>query len=158
MIRTVYDEYSFTWDPEGYHADLYDIAGHYESVGHRFFVAETDHGIVGTAILERFPSAIPGPAGDLVRHEGRFRIGGADCSLERLYVHPTARNQGVGAALLEKVITEAIADERKMLEIWSDKRFEDAHRLYGRFNAKVVADRICHDPDESPEWGLSISF
>lgn len=40
------------------------------------------------------------------------------------------------------------------MEIWSDKRFVEAHRLYQRLGAFVVADRICSDPDNSPEWGL----
>jgi hypothetical protein len=40
------------------------------------------------------------------------------------------------------------------MEMWSDKRFEDAHRLYQKLGAEVVGERICHDPDQSPEWGL----
>jgi hypothetical protein len=44
------------------------------------------------------------------------------------------------------------------MELWSDKRFEDAHRLYQKLGARVVGERICHDPDQSPEWGLAIDF
>jgi hypothetical protein len=44
------------------------------------------------------------------------------------------------------------------MELWSDKRFGPAHRLYGQFGAEVVGDRICDDPDKSPEWGLRIDL
>jgi len=57
---------------------------------------------------------------------------------------------------MEMVLTTAREKGLKQLEIWSDKRFEAAHRLYGKYGAELVSDRICHDPDHSPEWGLSI--
>jgi putative acetyltransferase len=154
IIRAVYDEYGFTWEPAGYHADLYDLQGHYLDRGHGFWVAEQGGGtIVGTVALECF-DLLPGAPGIIVEIDSTLRIGGCDCALERLYVHPAARRQGVGAALVETVLQEARRLGRRCLEIWSDKRFGDAHRLYGRFGAVPVAERICHDPDESPEWGL----
>lgn len=153
VIGTVFDEYSFTWEEDGYHKDLYDIEAHYE----RFFVAEMDRRVVGTIGLELFDT-IPGPAGTLGEHDGFIRVQGADCSLERLYVHPDARRHGIGRALIDHVISEARKEGRTAMELWSDKRFGDAHRLYGRTGARVVGDRICHDPDQSPEWGLIIEL
>mgnify|MGYP002387794192 FL=1 len=76
--------------------------------------------------------------------------------MERLYVHPEARKAGIGQALMRTVTGEAKSAGKRTMEIWSDKRFEAAHRLYQRFGAEVIADRICDDPDESPEWGLLI--
>jgi putative acetyltransferase len=55
---------------------------------------------------------------------------------------------------MKAVLAEAKKNGRSTMELWSDKRFTDAHRLYERFGAKVVGERICHDPDKSPEWGL----
>ncbi|MDR3687818.1 MAG: GNAT family N-acetyltransferase [Fimbriimonas sp.] len=155
VIRAVFDEYEFTWEPEGYHADLYALDAHYDGVCDRFFVAEIEGRIVGTIALETF-EPIPGVSGSVPVIDGFYRVAGSDCSLERLYVHPDARRQGVGQALTEHIIALAQAEGRKQMEIWSDKRFGDAHRLYGRFGAAVVGDRICHDPDQSPEWGLAI--
>jgi len=155
VIRTVFDEYRFTWEEEGYHADLYDLDSHYASLGHTFFVAEVSGRVVGTIALERF-NKIEGGAGDLTLLNGFVRAVGCDCALERLYVHPEARKVGVGHALVQKVVAIAKSEGRTAMELWSDKRFVDAHRLYGRFGAKVVGDRICHDPDQSPEWGLVI--
>jgi putative acetyltransferase len=75
-----------------------------------------------------------------------------------MYVHPEARRQGIGAALIDQVVSTAKSENRAAMELWSDKRFVDAHRLYQRFGAKVVGQRICHDPDQSPEWGLMIDL
>ena len=157
VIHTVFDEYQFTWEPDGYHADLYDIEQHYPGPEDRLFVAEINGQTVGTVGLELFPTLMTDESG-LVQPQGQFRIAGADCSLERLYVHPSARRLGVGQALMQHVIDLAQSEGRQRMEIWSDKRFTDAHRLYGRFGAEVMGDRILDDPDESPEWGLKIDL
>jgi putative acetyltransferase len=156
VIQAVYEEYGFAWDAAGYHADLYDLRSYYFDRGHRFWVAEQANGqIAGTAALELI-DPLPGTPGTAAVVEGTVRLTGCDCALERLYVHPAARRLGIGASLLQTALEEARRHGRRCLEIWSDKRFREAHRLYARFGAEVVADRICHDPDESPEWGLVI--
>ncbi len=73
IVRTVYEEFGFTWDEDGYHADLRDVEASYAA----FFVAEHDGRIVGTA--------------GLTSHG----------SLERLYVLSEARGSGAGSALLD---------------------------------------------------------
>ena len=152
VIKSVFDEYNFTWDPPGYHADLYDLDGHYADLGHQFWVFETDGQIVGTVALE-FHDRIKS-AEQTVEIDGMVRLVGTDCSLNRLYVHPDGRRRGVGHQLVQRVIDVAKSRQRVAMEIWSDKRFVDAHRLYERVGAKVVSERICDDPDVSPEWGL----
>lgn len=149
VIKTVYDEYGFPWYPEGYHKDLYDLDGHYRDQGDAFYIAELDGEPVGTAALEHF---------DRVADDAPRRVGGADCSVERLYVVPEARREGVASALMRRVIEDARAAGRTRMEIWSDKRFEGAHRLYERLGAAVVAERLCDDPEESPEWGLALDL
>jgi putative acetyltransferase len=130
VVRAVYDEYGFTWDADGYHADLLDVEAAYAA----FYVAESDGRIVGAAGLSR---------------EG---------SLERLYVLPQARGAGAGTALLAAVADEARRLGHTELEIWSDKRFEGAHRLYTRHGARVVGERVHDDPDSSHEWGLVLDL
>ncbi len=135
VVRTVFAEYGFTWDEHGYHADLADVEAGFDA----FWVAEEVGGrVVGCAGLRR-------------REAG---LGGAEGSLERLYVLAEARGTGLGSALLAAVVEGARARGWERLEIWSDKLFEDAHRLYGRRGAVVVAERVNDDPDESAEWGL----
>ena len=130
VVRTVYDEQGFTWDEAGYHADLADVEHSYAA----FFVAEQDGEIVGTAgLTERG-------------------------SLERLYVLPGARGSGLGSALLTAVADEARRRRHSQLEIWSDKLLVDAHRLYKRHGARLVAERVNDDPDESHEWGLVLDL
>jgi GNAT superfamily N-acetyltransferase len=158
VIKAVYDEYGFTWDAEEYHADLYDLQGHYIDHGCPFFVAELEDGrLAGTAAVELF-DPIPGPPSTLTEKDGRVRIAGTDCSMERLYVDPETRRLGIGRALAQELITSALAHRKSLMEIWSDKRFVKAHALYESMGAKQVGDRICHDPDQSPEWGLSLEI
>ena len=130
VVRAVYEEFGFTWDEAGYHADLRDVERSYAA----FFVAESDGRITGTAGLSR------------------------DGSLERLYVLREARGGGAGSALLEAVVAEARRRGHTQLEIWSDKRFTDAHRLYERHGARVVGERVHDDPDASHEWGLVLEL
>lgn len=155
VVRAVFDEYGFTWDAEEYCADLYDLNTHYLSVGSKFWVAEVDGRVVGTTALELY-DPLPGSLGEAVEVEGKVRAAGSDCSLERLYVHPEARGSGVGRGLLETTISEARTLGRAAMEVWSDKKLENAHRLYGHYGAIAIGDRICDDPDESPEWGFVI--
>lgn len=157
VIKSVYDEYGFAWEEDGYHADLYDLEAAYTAIGDTFYVAEWEGHVVGTGALELF-DVIPAETDAIVQKGDFLRIGGTDCSIERLYVHPDGRRKGVGRALMQQVIDDAIAKGRSHMEIWSDKRFEDAHRLYEKFGARVVGERICDDPDESPEWGLSLGL
>jgi uncharacterized protein (DUF885 family) len=56
------------------------------------------------------------------------------------------------------VIEEARAHGRRKLAIWSDKRLEDAHRLYERLGACATAERVHDDPDQSHEWGLVLEL
>ena len=152
VVRAVFDEYAFTWDEKGYHADLYDVPTHYFETNCPFYVAINQGEVVGTAALDCF-EPISNDHSEVLP-----RIAGCDCALERLYVLPSARRLGIGSSLFEKVVAEAKRREKRRMEIWSDKRFGDAHRLYQRFGAKVVADRICDDPDVSPEWGLMLEL
>ena len=130
VVKAVYDEYGFTWDEGGYHRDLQDVEVSYAA----FFVAELAGRVVGTAGLSE------------------------QASLERFYVLPEARGAGVGSALLTAVADEARERGQTRLEIWSDKRFTDAHRLYQRHGARVVGERVHDDPDSSHEWGLRLEL
>lgn len=154
VVRAVYDEYGFTWDADDYHADLYDPEQFYIRDGGAFFVAG-DGAVEGVIGLGVHP-LISGPFGVPVEHDGRTRVGGTDCSLDRLYVLPESRRKGLGDTLSRAVVERARRQGRTAMEIWSDKKFVDAHRLYRRIGGEQVGERICHDPDQSPEWGLVV--
>jgi len=151
-IKSVYDEYGFGWHPESYHADLFDIEAFYDAQGDRFYVAEVEGRIAGTAALELF-ERISEP------HDGKLvRLVGCDCSVERLYVHPAFRRRGLARRLMERVIDEARAAGRTSMEVWSDKQFVEAHAFYKAIGARQVADRLCDDPEQSPEYGLVLDL
>lgn len=153
-VRLVYEEYGFTWDPEGYHADLFRAHEEYGPPNGCFWVAEREGGIAGCmGMLEIEP--LPGETGTIVLDgEGVRRVAGCDGELVRLYVRPDQRRLGLGRALTLTGIEWARARGLRQIEMWSDKRFDKAHALYLDLGARIVGDRVCDDPDESPEWGL----
>lgn len=154
-VRETYDEYGFTWDAEDYNADLYDLEEHYGGPASAFWVAEGESGILGCVGLETC-TPVEGPEGVLVPTGDLPRIGGTDCALLRLYVRPSARRRGIGMSLTKTVIDEARRRGCLLMEIWSDKRLTKAHRLYEGLGAIRVGERICDDPDDSPEWGMML--
>ncbi len=159
-IRAVYDEYGFSWYPEGYHLDLYEFDAHYLRRGVPFWVATVDGRVRGTAALMRHPYVLPPPSGAPVAAsaDGELRVAGTDASLERVYVHPSARRLGLGRRLNEAAIAMARAEGARGIEIWSDKRFEAAHAMYRSLGALPVGERLCHDPEGSPEWGFRLDL
>jgi len=151
VIKAVYDEFGFPWDPDDYHADLYDLEAHYWSHGDAFYLAEIDGIPVGTVAWEAFE---PGTT----TASGLARAPGCDCSIERMYVIDSARKLGVGSAMFQHVVSELKHRGRKRMEIWSDKEFDAAHRLYQRFGARIIGERLCDDANQSPEWGLVLDL
>lgn len=152
VIKTVYEEYSFTWDPDDYHYDLYHLQEVYLDAGLPFWVFETEGLIQGTLALDLYPLISEQP------ETGLMRVLGTDCSMERLYVHPRARRQRIARKLCLTAVQWAKENGRTAMEIWSDKRFGAAHALYIDLGARIVGDRVCDDPDESPEFGLVLNL
>ena len=72
-----------------------------------------------------------------------------------MYVLPAARGTGLGSALLTAVVDEARRRGHVRLEIWSDKLLVDAHRLYERHGARIVAERVNDDPDAATSGASS---
>ena len=155
IVRVVYEEYGFEWEPDGYHLDIFDIPRHYQHKSGAFWSAVDDGRVIGCGGILVFPT-IPGQAGELTEHDGQTHIAGCDCELMRLYVHPGARRKGAGTALLRQIAGDAARRGCGSMEIWSDKTLKDAHKLYERFGAVTVGERICPPPDEMPEWGMAL--
>lgn len=161
-VREVYEEYGFTWEEDGYHADLYQPDTSYPFPGGFWIALDREGDVCGCCALKVFSETVVGSplAGEelLCVLNGKVRVLGADCELNRLYVRPHARKNGAGSSLTQAVIDAARLQGMSRMEIWSDKLFEDAHRLYVRFGACLVGQRVCDDPDESPEWGFVIDL
>lgn len=93
---------------------------------HRLIVGEQDGLIVGTLQV----SIIPGlPRRGLTRG-----------LLENVHVHPDRRGQGIGAAMIDWAIKECRAAGCGLVQLTSDKRRPDAHRLYRRLGFEATHD------------------
>ena len=158
VIRTVYDEYGWPWFPDGYHQDLYNIDAGYFDKGGSFWVGELNGEVIATTGLEVFP-AFPNETNErLVMVDGAWRGAGCDCSLERLYMLAEGRGKGYGSQLFHHTANHARSIGCRRMEIWSDKKLLDGHKLYERIGAKPIGERLCHDPDQSPEWGFMMDL
>lgn len=156
-VKEVYEEYGFTWEAGGYHADLYDLSEYVDPDRARFWVAELEDEIVGCGGLCYIRDGLESlsPPG-LAIWNSQTRLAGAGAEIVRMYVRPKARRRGIAQRIMDLILQECRLRGIHLLEIWSDKRFHEAHILYEKYGAAVIGDRICDDPDEAPEWGFTL--
>ncbi len=155
IIKTVFDEYGFGWEPDGYTRDVHQVLEFYGPPDNSFWVGELAGVVIGCGGLLTF-AKLPGNVGETIEHDGQVRVAATDCELMRLYVLPAGRGKGVGTGLLNAIIDDACSRGCTLMEIWSDFNLKDAHRMYERLGAKVVGQRLCPPPDEDPEWGIAL--
>ncbi len=134
LIGRVFAEYEFVWNPATEVPDLFDLEGHYGGEGGAFWVARLDGRVVGSVGVERLP-------------DGR-------AELHRLYLDASLRGRGVGRALVEAVLGWCRAAGVASLTLWSDTRFDRAHRLYEGMGFTKTGERdIPDDPNDTREFG-----
>ena len=134
LIGRVFAEYDFSWDPAAEVPDLFDLERHYGGEAGAFWVARLDGQVVGSVGVERQP-------------HGR-------AELHRLYLDATLRGRGVGRALVEAVLGWCRAGGIAHLTLWSDTRFDRAHRLYEAMGFTKTGEReIPNDPNDTQEFG-----
>ena len=73
--------------------------------------------------------------------------------LKSLYVAGRARRRGLGGELVGVVEDAARAVGADRVELWSDSRFLDAHRLYERLGYRRTGSRELHDLSATTEYG-----
>ena len=135
LIHRVFDEYGFIWDPEEEFWDL--LAGE-----------------------QAFPYRAPIGAIWVIRDEGGVvvgsiaaqRVDGPTVELHRLYLDAHLRGQGLGRRLFECAVDWARAHGAWRIELWSDTRFEDAHRLYERLGCVRTDSRELDDVNDTVEY------
>ena len=138
LIGSVFAEYpGCVLDVDGEMPDLRAIATAYAALGGRFWVAETPGRIVGCIGCRPAPE-----------DQGMLE-------LMRLYVHTSARRMGLGARLTQLVEDEAARCDSRGVVLWSDTRFIDAHRLYGRLGYdQQPVTRELHDASDTVEFSF----
>lgn len=134
LIDQIYAEYEgCVLDVENEVPELKTPATSHAEAGGRLWVAESGGNVVGCVALL--------PAGN------------GTMELKKLYVSREARRMGLGARLCSLVEVEARDRGARSLELWSDTRFKDAHRLYERRGYERGPEtRELHDKSKSVEY------
>ncbi len=134
LVGAVFAEYSgCVLDVDGECPDLRAPASYYHSRGGRFWIA-------GGKTIVASVSCEPIRDGDALE-------------LKRLYVGAGARGRGLGTRLCGIVEDEARVRGARVIELWTDTRFKDAHRLYRRLGyARQPKTRDLHDLSHSTEY------
>jgi GNAT superfamily N-acetyltransferase len=133
LIGRVYAEYGFGWDPAVEVPDLLRWDAHYAPPHGAFFVVGAGEGVRGSVGVER--------------------VDGETAELHRLYLDAGLRGSGLGRALVEAVLDWCRARGLARLVLWSDTRFEDAHRLYVRMGFRQDGEReLPEDVNQTREY------
>jgi putative acetyltransferase len=99
----------------------------------RWWIAELDGAVVGSVAVTPEQKTI--------------------VELKKLYVSPLARRRGLGAHLVALAESEARSREARTLFLWTDTRFEDAHRLYDRLGfIRAPGTRALNDGSNTIEY------
>ncbi len=73
--------------------------------------------------------------------------------LKCMYVDPTWRRRGVGRAMTEHILNAARDAGCATIELWSDTRFDAAHRMYESLGFERAGRRELTDSNNSAELG-----
>ena len=123
-------------DVDGEMPELRALASYYGGKGGALWAAAADDRIVGMV------AAAPGEA-------GAWEI----C---RLYVLPSLHGSGLGHRLLDQAEAYARAAGGARMMLWSDTRFDRAHRFYEkRGYVRYGPIRVLHDISNSLEFGYA---
>lgn len=133
LIGRVYAEYGFVYDPRVEVPDLFDFDAHYAPPRGAFFVLRAGARVVGSVGVECLDAGI--------------------AEIHRLYLDGELRGRGTGRALTETVIAWCRAREIGHLMLWSDTRFDLAHRLYARMGFTRTGERtLAGDVNHTREY------
>ena len=135
LIGRVFVEYGWIWEPATEVPDLLRWAPHYEPPRGAFFVVREGVRVVGSV--------------------GVDRVGDGTAELHRLYLDPALRGRGLGNALVETVLGWCRDSGVTRLVLWSDTRFEHAHRLYLRHGFRQTGEReLPEDINQTREYSF----
>lgn len=133
LVCACWREYAGVIFDPAEHADLRAIATAYQQRGGVCWVVERENHIIASAAVA--PS----------RDNGM--------ELEKLYVDPAERRQGLGARLCSHVEQYAREHKARFIELWTDTRFAGAHGLYERLGYVRGPDtRALDDLSHSVEY------
>ena len=118
--------------------ELRALATHYADKGGVLWVAETNGAVAGMIAISPLDRT------------------NADWEISRLYVDPALHGAGLGQALLEQAEQHAIASGATRLLLWSDTRFDRAHRFYEKqAYIRCGPVQVLHDISNSIEFAYA---
>jgi GNAT superfamily N-acetyltransferase len=133
LIGRVYAEYGFVYEPRAEVPDLFEFDAHYAPPRGGFFVVRDGASLVGSVGVE-------------LLDDGRAEI-------HRLYLDADRRGSGLGRALMDAALGWCRARGVVSVILWSDTRFERAHRLYARMGFARGGQRTIEgDVNDSREY------
>ncbi|HEY7538945.1 MAG TPA: GNAT family N-acetyltransferase [Methylomirabilota bacterium] len=138
LIGRVYLEYGFVYVPEVEVPDLFRFDQHYAAPRGAFFIVREGDVVVGSVGVERLDDT--------------------SAELHRLYLDARLRGRGTGRALLEAALDWCRTEEIPRMILWSDTRFDQAHRLYERMGFRRMGERVLPDDlNQTREYGFERS-
>jgi GNAT superfamily N-acetyltransferase len=91
----------------------------------------------------------------IVGSVGVERLDDGSAELHRLYLDARLRGRGTGRALVEAVLDWCRTQKIRRLILWSDTRFDQAHRLYERMGFQRTGERVLPDDlNQTREYGF----
>jgi GNAT superfamily N-acetyltransferase len=161
-------------DVDGEMPELRALASYYARAGGGLWVAEDDGTVIGMAATRPLDSEAGGAASGepipvIARSEATRQSparespvplapSGASPAWEicRVYVHPSQHGSGLAHRLLDTAEAQAIAAGAARLVLWSDTRFDRAHRFYEkRSYVRAGPIRVLHDISNSLEFAYA---
>jgi putative acetyltransferase len=137
LIGEIYSEYDCVLDAQAEERHLLEPGHYFRARDGEFWVVEDDGKIRATVAV-----MLEQDAGEL----------------KSLYVHSSLRRQGWGRRLTRLAIDYARAKGKRKMILWSDTRFESAHRLYRSMGFQEMGLRELHDSNNSIEYGFELSL
>ena len=137
LIRTCWSTYpGLKMDVDREMPELHALATYYTAHGGALWIAGASSAIAGMIATR--------PIGD------------AAWEICRVYVHPAHHGSGLGHALLDRAERHAIAAGAGRLALWTDTRFDRAHRFYEkRSYVRHGPVRVLHDISNSLEFAYA---
>ena len=133
LIGRVFVEYGWIYDPPTEVPDLLAFDAHYAVPHGAFWVVIDDGRVVGSVGVDRRGTDV--------------------AELHRLYLDREQRGRRLGERLVELVLDWCRAQAITRLELWSDTRFEHAHRLYVRLGFHRDGERtLAGDINDTREY------
>ena len=136
LMAACWSAYSGVYmDVDGEMPQLHHLASFYAGQGGALWVAEADHHIIGMVAV---------------------RPDGSAWEICQVYADPSLHGSGLGHVLLSHAERHAIQAGAERLCLWSDTRFERAHRFYEkRSYVRQGGVRALNDISNSLEFGYA---